>query len=248
MFCPHCNKEMVEGQAFCQYCGIKVAEPGPPGGVRETTPWEDRRSQGFFGGLIKTLKGTLFRPAEFFKKMAVTGGLVDPILYALITGMVGILFSYLWQILFQGTMESYLPAEMRGFLGYNIFPTLGLAVVAIVMPFIIILGLFIWSGIFHLFLMMVKGTKPGFEATFRVVSYSYGTTIFNIIPLCGGMIAWVWSIVLSIIGLKEAHETSGGKAAFAVLFPFVLCCGLALATALLMMGVIAASIGATAPH
>jgi hypothetical protein len=116
------------------------------------------------------------------------------------------------------------------------------------MPFMIILGLFIWSGILHVFLMMVKGTKAGFEATFRVVSYSYGTNVLNIIPFCGGIIAWVWSIVLSIIGLKEAHETSGGKAAFAVLFPFLLCCGLAVAVGLLMMGVIAASIGATAQH
>jgi hypothetical protein len=248
MFCPHCGKEIADGQEFCQYCGARVEEPTPGAGAREKTPWEDRAAQGSFNGLLKTVKGALFGPAEFFRKMAVTGGLMDPILYALIVGMVGVIFSYLWQILFQGTIQNYLPVEMKKMPGFNIFPTLGLAVLAVLMPFMIILGLFIWSGILHVFLMMVKGTKAGFEATFRVVSYSYGTNVLNIIPFCGGIIAWVWSIVLAIIGLKEAHETSGGKAAFAVLFPFLLCCGLVVAVGLLMMGLIAASIGATAQH
>ncbi len=250
MFCFHCGKEIADSQEFCQYCGarVEVSTPGPGAGAREKTPWEDRAAQGSFKGLYKTVKGALVSPAEFFKKMAVTGGLMDPILYALIVGMVGVIFSYLWQILFQGAIQNYLPVEIKKMPGYNIFPTLGLAVLAVLMPFMIILGLFIWSGILHVFLMMVKGTKAGFEATFRVVSYSYGTNVLNIIPFCGGIIAWVWSIVLAIIGLKEAHETSGGKAAFAVLFPFLLCCGLAVAVGLLMMGVIAASIGATAQH
>ncbi len=248
MFCPHCGKEIADNQEFCQYCGAGVTAPAPGAARREKVPWEDRGTEGFFGGLLKTLKGALFSPAEFFKKMAVTGGLADPILYALIVGMVGVIFSYLWQILFQGAVQSYLPVEMKSMPGYNIFQTLGLAVVAVAMPFIIILGLFIWSGILHLFLTMVKGAKAGFEATFRVVSYSYSTNILNVIPFCGGIIASVWSIVLAVIGLREAHDTSGGKAAFAVLFPFVLCCGLAVAVALLMMGVIAASIGAAAQH
>jgi hypothetical protein len=248
MFCPHCGKEIADTKEFCQYCGARVEVSSPGAGGREKVPWEDRGTQGAVGGMIKTLKETLFNPSGFFKKMAVTGGLADPILYALIVGMVAVMFSYLWQILFQGVIQSYLPAEMKTMPGYNIIQTIGLAVLALIMPFIIILWLFIWSGILHLFLMMVKGTKSGFEATFRVVSYSYGTNVLSVIPFCGGIIAWVWSIVLAIIGLKEAHETSGGKAAFAVLFPFVLCCGLIVAVALLMMGVIAASIGAAAQH
>ncbi|OGW54250.1 MAG: hypothetical protein A2Z46_02115 [Nitrospirae bacterium RBG_19FT_COMBO_55_12] len=250
MFCPHCGKEIADSHEFCQYCGdgVRVEGSAPGAGEREKTPWEDRAAQGAFKGLLKTVKGALFSPVEFFKKMAVTGGFLDPILYGLIVVMVGVIFSYLWQILFQGSIQNYLPAEMKKMPWFNIFPTLGLAVLAVLMPFMIILGLFIWSGILHVFLMMVKGTKNGFEATFRVVSYSYSPNILNVIPFCGGVIAWVWSIVLAVIGLKEAHETSGGKAAFAVLFPFLLCCGLAVAVALLMMGVMAASIGAAAQH
>ncbi len=47
----------------------------------------------------------------------------------------------------------------------------------------------------------------------------------------------------AIIGLKEAHETSGGKAAAAVLFPLLFCCGLAVLAIALFMGAVAASFG-----
>lgn len=244
MFCPHCGKEIADNQAFCQHCGSRISpEPVPGMGGREKTPWEDRDNRGFFGGLLKTVKAALFDPTDFFKKMPVTGGLADPLIYALIVGMVGMMFSYLWQILFQGLIQSYMPAEMKTMQGYNMFRGIGLAFMAFIAPFIVILGLFISTGIMHLFLMMVKGARAGFEATFRVASYSYSTNLLNVVPFCGGLIAMVWSIVLLIIGLKEAHETSGGKAAFAVLAPFVLVFVCCILMVFLFMGVLAASFG-----
>jgi len=249
MYCPHCGKEIADGQAFCQYCGKGVAEPTQQGaGIREKTPWEARETEGFFGGLINTLKSALFTPTEFFRKMSVTGGLTDPLLYALITGMAGMMISYFWQVLLQGTIQNFMPPEFRGAAGYDMFQGLGIAVLAGLSPFMIIFGLFVAVGIIHLFLLMVKGSRHGFEGTFRVVSYSYGANIFQAIPFCGSLIALVWTIVLVIIGLKESQETSGGKAAFAALFPIVLCCAVVAIGAVLMMGVIAASVGELSPQ
>jgi len=241
MFCPHCGKEITEGQLFCQHCGGRITETVPNAGGREKTPWEDRETHGFLGGIFKTVKESLFAPSAFFRKMPVTGGLADPLLYALIVGMVSTMVSYVWQILFQGTMQSYIPAEMRAAPGYDMFQGLGIAVLAVVVPIFIILWLFIWSGIVHLCLMMVKGAKAGFEATFRAVAYSNSAYLFMVIPICGSLITAIWSMVLIIIGLKEAHETSGGKAAFAELFPLALCCGLIVAV--VVLGIMAASLG-----
>jgi hypothetical protein len=53
----------------------------------------------------------------------------------------------------------------------------------------------------------------------------------------------LWITTLAIIGLKEAHETSGGKAAIAVLFPFIFFCSIITMTIMLFMGAIAASFG-----
>lgn len=239
MFCPHCGKDITEGQAFCQHCGGMLEKPESTADLREKTPWEDRALQGFIGGLLKTMKGSLFTPAEFFRKMPVKGGLTDPLLYALIVGMIGMMASYVWQIMLEDTFRGFIPAEMKAAAGYNIFHGIGMAVLAVITPFMIIVALFVWAGILHLLLMLVHGSKNGFEATFRAVSYSYGANIFMALPFCGGFVALVWSIVLAIIGLKEAHGTSGGRASFAVLFPLIACCVGVVLIAMLIAGTMA---------
>jgi len=250
MFCPQCGKEISDGQVFCQFCGSRTAAATEQGATgRMKTPWEDRERQGFFSGLASTVKASLFSPAEFFRTMNITGGLSDPLLYAMLTSVTGIMVFYLWQILFQQALHNYLPSGGTMTSGIPALPGAGLAVVGLFMPFLIIVGVFLWSGFLHLVLLMVRGAAGGFEATFRAVAYSYGAYLFMAIPFCGGLIASVWSIIVVIIGLKEAHGTSGGKAAFAVLFPLILCC---VAVALLMVvifGTLAASFGSlqTAP-
>lgn len=252
MFCPHCGNEVGEGQVFCQHCGMRLGMPVPaptPGeaGGREKTPWEAREAYGFFGGLFKTMKQVLFSPAEFFKTMPVKEGLTDPLLYALIVGMVGLMFSYTWQILLNGSVQGFMPPEMRTS-QYQIFQGINIAALAILSPFMLIIGMFIGAGMLHLFLLLVRGARAGFEATFRVVAYCFSPNILLVIPVCGGVIAWIWSLVITIIGLKAAHEISGGKAAFAVLFPLLLCCGFVTLLVLVFMGALAASFGSLQYH
>ena len=242
MFCPHCGKAISESQAFCQFCGGATAVQAAviPGTGRSKTAWEDERTQWTFGGLLETLKGSLFNPSEFFRTMNVTGGLTGPMLYAMIVGMAGIMMFYFWQIALRDTYPASLSSSLQG---ANMFSGVGMGVMAVVTPFAIIAGLFLGSGMLHLLLLMVRGSKNGFEATFRVVAYAYGSNIFMAVPFCGGFIAALWNIVVVIIGLKEAHGTSGGKAAFAVLFPVLLCCAIAVLFSILVLGTMAASFG-----
>ena len=249
MFCPHCGKEIAEDQAFCHHCGVGLREPGPgtvPSfGGRTKTSWEDRETSGFFGGLFLTLKEVLFRPSAFFRKMTVKGGLFDPLLYALIIGMISLMFFYFWQVLLKGAIQNFMPSGMSIAAGPQIFHGAKVVWLAALTPLFIIVSLFIASGILHVILMMVKGARAGFEATFRVVAYGYSAHIFFIIPICGSIIVFLWAVVISIIGLREAHEISGGKATFAVFFPLVFCCGLVIIAAMLFfMGALAASFGA----
>ena len=51
--------------------------------------------------------------------------------------------------------------------------------------------------------------------------------MLQLIPVCGGVIAAVWGIVVNCIGLARAHETDTGRAVLAILLPVVGCCGLA---------------------
>ena len=239
MFCPHCGNEVLEGQAFCQFCGGKTGAVPAPFAGRSHTAWEAEDSQWSFRGLMATLRESLFSPSAFFQKMNVTGGLTNPLLYAMITGMVGWMAYYFWEIVFHDTFRDLLPSKAHS--GLVVFAETGLAVKALVTPFMLIIGLFIWAGILHLLLLLVRGAKNGFEATFRVVSYINGASVFLVLPLCGGLLCGIWTLVLAVIGIRDAHGTSGGKAAFVVLFPLILCCAFIALFSILVLGTVAAS-------
>jgi hypothetical protein len=114
-----------------------------------------------------------------------------------------------------------------GFMGDRQNALFGLGVVGVwavvyivFVPVMVIVGMFVASGILHLCLMIVGGAKKPFETTFRVVCFSSGSTyLLSMIPFCGGLIAGVWNIVLECIGLARAHEIDTGKAVMAVLLP-----------------------------
>jgi hypothetical protein len=244
MFCPHCGNELAEIQAFCHHCGARLAEPGPAVfSGRNKTPWEDRESVGFFTGLSRTVKETLFSPSDFFKRMPVTGGLTDPLVYALIVGMTGLMFFYFWDIVLRDSMRNFMSAELLAASEQNVFRNLGVSLAAVMTPFFLIFWLFVASGLLHLVLLAVRGARAGYEATFRVVGYSVSPFVLLAVPVCGAPLTALWVMTIAVIGLREAHETSGGKAAFAVLFPFLLCCGLFVLAILLFMGAVAASFG-----
>ncbi|MDH4163447.1 MAG: YIP1 family protein [Nitrospirota bacterium] len=243
MFCPQCGREVSADQPFCHGCGVNIRDASPAVEGRTRTPWEDRSTVGGLRGIMETLKGSLFAPGNFFKNMPVTGGLTDPIVYALITGMVGIMAFYLWQTLLHDALPVMMPHDIKGPAAFDALSGIHIAVIAFAAPFSIILNLFIWSGLLHLLLLLVQGAKNGFEATFRVAAYSYGANIFLAVPFCGWPLAIVWSIVLVIIGLKESHGTTGGKSAFVVLFPLIMCCAAAVLFSVLILGTVAASLG-----
>jgi hypothetical protein len=81
--------------------------------------------------------------------------------------------------------------------------------------------------VLHLFLMMAGGAKQSFETTFRVYSYAHSSIYWlsilaNFIPFAF-LLVLVWLVILLIVGLSKAHETTQGKAAVAVLVPIGLC-------------------------
>src|SRR5260370_7621248 len=101
---------------------------------------------------------------------------------------------------------------------------LGSIAFIILLPVMIVIGLFIGAAIVHLCLMIVGGANKPFEATFRVLAFSQGSTgPLQMIPVCGGLIAGVWGLVVTCVGLARAHETEPGRAVFAVFLPLVFC-------------------------
>jgi len=200
----------------------------PPAGTaqvaaRSGLPWDYRQEKGFVTAFIETLQMVLSRPSVAFTAMRREGGLSEPLIYALIGGCIGGIVSFLFSFGFQSL----------GFFGdrRNAFAAMtgmGIGSIAflILLPIVIVIALFIGAGVVHVCLMIVGGAKQSFETTFRVLAFSHGSTgPLQMIPICGGLVAGVWALVVTCIGLARAHETETGRAVLAVMLPLIVCCG-----------------------
>lgn len=202
--------------------------------------WERRTGLLDLGALLVTIRDVLFDPATTFRTMVREGGVAAPLLFLLVTSAVFVTIGDLWKWLgnlfsgdaslemiealggslppdlmdmFRTALEAQQDASLLGFVA-GVFFKLALLFV----------GLLVWSGVVHLLLMVVDGARQSFETTLRVLAYCTGSAMaFLVIPLCGGVIGFVWLVVVQIVGLGQAHETTPGKSVFAVLFPAVLC-------------------------
>jgi hypothetical protein len=216
---------------------LPLAPAGVATGVPGTgLPWENREQLGLVKAWFDTVSLLITKPGDAFTMMRPEGGLGGPLLFGLIGGCAGGIVS----LLFQGAFQS-----IPGIAGRNdAFAQLGIGIwtiiviYAICMPFLVTLGLFIGSAILHLCLMMVGGANRPYETTFRVACFTAGAAnLFSMIPICGGIIAGVYHIVLECIGLSRAHPTTTGKALMAIFLPLIVCCGLIILIVILAGGV-----------
>ena len=217
---------------FSEFAAAAPTAPPPQIGATSTSetaatrsglPWEHRQERGFANAFIETLAMVLTKPDQAFRMMKTEGGLAEPLIYALIGGCVGGIVSLLLSLglqsmgLFAGQRDTF--AALAGI-------GVGSIALIVLVPVFIVIVLFIGAAIVHLCLMIVGGANKSFETTFRVLAFSHGSTgPLQIIPVCGGLIAGVWALIVNCIGLARAHETSTGRATLAVLLPVIVCCG-----------------------
>jgi len=96
-----------------------------------------------------------------------------------------------------------------------------------------LIGWAISTAVLHLLLLIVGGARKGMSTTALVLAYASAPQVFNVVPWLGGWVAFIWSLVLLIVGLSQAHETDTWRAVLAVFLPLLLCCGIILLAVLL---------------
>jgi len=221
---------------------MSESPPEPP--VHEEAPPAlplEEPDRPFVPGLVDTVKLFALDPMGGYARMSLEIDLTKPLLFGLIVAWLGTFVQFLWSLVIQSSILGAL-SQIEGV--EELFPAMFFGVAGgifglFVAPVFILLGVFIWTAIVHLFLMMVGGAERGFTATLRVVLYSQTAQVAQVIPLFGDLVATLWGLILCIIGIAAAHRTTTGKAAAAVLLPILLCCvciGAAILTAV-MLGV-----------
>ncbi len=235
--CPQCGFEQPETDE-CIKCSIIISKyvrfqemaRSVEGQVREISkdeyvPWES--GEGFIRAFFQTVRNSLFSPTKFFKKISFGEGYWAPLIYGLIAGIIGNGFTIFWFWLF---MAQFIPMDRLPF-QYS----LSILQIIIPLPFQQAIAIFIGSAIIHLSLIIVRGNNNGYKTTFRAVSYSYSGYLFGIIPFIGLLIGNIYVFILTIIGVREGHEISTGKAILAVLLPAIVIFGLVFIAILVVM-------------
>jgi hypothetical protein len=165
---------------------------------------------------VDVVRRVVLQPTAFFRGLPRQGSLLNPLVFALICIEISTVLGGLIRLTFR-------TEAMGGFRfgrgGYGFGEFLADVILA---PVGGAIGLFIVAGIAHLLVMLVVGAgNSGFASTFRVVSYASVTNLVNWIPLIGGLLA-LYGLYLAIVGIREVHDTSTGRALLVVLLPAIL--------------------------
>ncbi len=164
-----------------------------------SNPWQDRASIGFFKAMWETIKYVLLKPGEFFDNLEIQKSLKETYLFYFVIYSCANIISLVIAMLLKPVSN-----------GMFVFIS-----AALFMLLFVSIGIFITSGIWHLWIMILGG-KGGFKGTFNVLAYSSASTsIFLIIPFIGGAISGIWGIIVGVKGFKRVHNFTTARAIFA---------------------------------
>lgn len=226
--------EAAGGDAVDRTAGPASAEPHPSTSMGgRAFPWPPPEEGGVLTAFGETWKSATFDPARFFARTPRDGGAGAAVLYYLVIGVlvsgVGLFWNQLfWRALADGVVSTDPTSPLDPLTGF------------LFSPLVLLLMLGVSAGLVHVLLLLFGGARHGFGTTVRVFCYSYSPMLFAIVPFLGGLVGGIWTVVLAIIGLREAHEADGWQAVLAVLLPFVAIIGLGM---LLVLAILAAGIG-----
>lgn len=186
---------------------------GPAGGPARGpagSPGGEFNLQDPINSFIGTVRALVVNPVGFFRGIPRQGDFVNPLVFTIICAVInGILGGIVNFLIALPSRNAGIGGGLGGLIGNIILTPIGA-----------VIGLLIGAGIYHLLvLLLVRPANAGFEATFRVVSYVAVTQLISWIPIIGTIVAVVYGIVLSILGIREVHTTTTGRAALVVLIP-----------------------------
>ena len=170
-------------------------------------------------GFVDVVRWVVLRPVEFFAGLPRGGNLLNPLLFALICTEISAVLGWLLVLVGAGSGPGGNPNPQN--LGLPSILTPGSPLVSVILALIGgAIGIFLAAIIQQLLVRLIVGARnSGYGATFRVASYTQVTSLVNWIPLIGPLLA-LYGIYLSIVGIREMHGTTTGRAALVVLIPF----------------------------
>jgi hypothetical protein len=156
-----------------------------------------------FAAIPQTAVNVVTKPAEFFQGMPKTGGFLEPLVFAVIMGLIGGIIQVLLSVFGLGPAGGYGGGMMSRF-GVIIF-----------MPIVVAIGSFIGAAILFV-IWKLMGSQENYETAYRCCAYLTVLTpiaaIIGAVPYAGGVIRmaiWVFYLVMASV---YVHNLSSQKA------------------------------------
>jgi hypothetical protein len=244
----------------CPRCGFKLSDAGPtlpplevcPSCGQELVqqPQVIQTSLSLIQSYFFTIWRILTRPSLFFKALPDSGGLSQPLCFALVTHWLGAALSFLWRSLIGGkvahifqslfqvagdVVEVDHPGRGAQFLQFRdrIFEWFLGAGPVLLDPFLTLFTILFTSFLVYLGARIL--VSPGkdhhpeeitYSSAVRIISYGMTPSLLAAIPLLGGFVASLCTLIVTVIGAREVYRISTGRAILIALFPKLLFLGI----------------------
>lgn len=149
--------------------------------------------------ILNTAVKVITNPVGFFRSMPKEGGFQDPLIFAVVVGVVA------------GILKAIL-----SIVGLGVAATFFLAIASIVLiPIMVVIAGFVGAAIMFI-IWKIMGSQESYETAYRCGAYAGGivpvTTLLGIIPYLGAIIGIVWLFYLMVVASTEVHKIEQKKA------------------------------------
>ena len=166
---------------------------------------------------VQTAREVLLNPVGFYRGVRRQGDFMNPLIFAIICAVISAVIGGILAFIFSLATGNGFGGSLGDLIANIILIPIGTAI-----------GLFVGAAIYHLLvLLLIRPSHAGYEATFRVVAYAAVLQLLSwlvFIPILGILVAiaiGIYNVVLTVIGIREVHATTTGRAVAVVLLPVV---------------------------
>lgn len=165
------------------------------------------RPSDFFRSFARTARAVILEPARFFRRLDGRGSSGSAVLFAVVCLVASFLL-----VQIAAPIEAWLLGEAYPGLGGAFWVILALS------PLLAWLVVYVTAAFQHLLVMAFARQRKRFHETLLVSAYASALALLNWVPVVG-YLASAYGLYVTMLGLKELHGTSTGRALLAVLVP-----------------------------
>ena len=172
--------------------------------------------------IVELIKGFLFAPVETFGKVK-SADIGDALKYFIVILLINVILTSIVTLIIASAVIAVIEQAFSGLgIALPLAAGVGIIIWAIIIIVLTLVFVFIVGAWFHLWVYLLGG-KKGYIETMKAVMY--GCTPYMIIgwvPIIGPFIGGLWSIVVEILGIRELHGISTGRAVAAYLVAVII--------------------------